>query len=93
VDWDGVVFAPKERDLMFFAGEERPFWDSYGAVTIDPLSMAYYRYEWAVQEIGDYGARVFSPETGFETKAVSVWEFIQLFAPGDVIEAAYLSDP
>jgi hypothetical protein len=42
-----------------------------------------------VQEIGDYGVRVFSREVGAQTKADSVRGFIQLFAPGEVVEGAY----
>jgi spectinomycin phosphotransferase len=92
VDWDGVVLAPAERDLMFFDRAQAAFWDGYGRAEIDPVSLAYYRYEWVVQEIGDYGARVFSADTGAETKADAVRGFARLFAPGDVVEGAYLSD-
>jgi hypothetical protein len=39
------------------AGQE--WFIGYGAAAIDPLALAYYRYEWVVQEIGDNGKRVF----------------------------------
>jgi spectinomycin phosphotransferase len=101
VDWDDIIVAPKERDLMFVPGadadagdrQEQPFFGGYGHVEVDPLALAYYRYEWVVQEIGDFGERVYAmPHLGAATKADSVAGFRQLFDPGDVVEAAYNSD-
>jgi spectinomycin phosphotransferase len=95
VDWDGTLLAPKERDLMFVLGgdiiethEEKMFFDGYGSTTLNPLALAYYRYEWCVQEIGDYGKRVFAPDMGERTRQESVAEFMKLFSPGDVIDTA-----
>jgi spectinomycin phosphotransferase len=95
VDWDGVQLAPKERDLMFVAGDrEAPlFFRGYGETALDPLALAYYAYEWVVQEIGDFGERVFfSSDGGDATRSESVRGFEALFQPGDVVEAAYRSD-
>ncbi len=100
VDWDQPVIAPKERDLMFVASEsgipsteETAFFQGYGEVEIDRLALAYYRYEWVVQEFADYGARVFlSDEVGAETKQDAVRGFYQLFDPGDVIDGAYKAE-
>lgn len=97
VDWDDTLLAPKERDLMFVLGgntihtkEERLFFDGYGEVNINQLALAYYRYEWCVQEIGDFGHRVFlTKDTGESTKQDSVEGFMTLFSRGDVIEAAF----
>ncbi|MEM7129534.1 MAG: aminoglycoside phosphotransferase family protein [Chloroflexota bacterium] len=70
------------------------FYQGYGEVEIDPAILAYYRYEWVVQEIGDFGQRVFlMAELGEETKRHSVEEFIVLFDSGDVVEAAFGADP
>jgi len=96
VDWDDTLFAPKERDLMFVlsedtihAREEQLFFDGYGNVEINQLALAYYRYEWCVQEIGDFGRRVFlTKDSGESTKRDSVQEFMKLFSRGDVVEAA-----
>ena len=67
---------------MFFAG--------YGNVEINPLALAYYRYEWCVQEIGDFGNRVFlTRDIGESTKQEAVEGFIELFSKGDVIDAAF----
>lgn len=99
VDWDQPMLAPKERDLMFIGDDvtatthtQKCFYEGYGEVTIDPIALAYYRYEWVVQEIGDYGERVLLANSGEETKADSVRGFRQLFDPGDVVEIAYTAD-
>ncbi len=108
VDWDGVIFAPKERDLMFVphraprdsaavSPAEVDFTRGYcpgeNSLRLDPLAAAYYAYEWVVQEIGDFGERVFfSADCGEETLAGSVRGFVQLFEPGDVVEGAQRSD-
>jgi spectinomycin phosphotransferase len=97
VDWDDTLFAPKERDLIFVLGEdanqakeEQIFFEGYGNVTINQLALAYYRYEWCVQEIGDFGARVFlAKDMSEDTKQQAVEGFIKLFSQGDVIETAF----
>jgi spectinomycin phosphotransferase len=97
VDWDGMLLAPKERDLMFVPGEgtihtreEQMFFDGYGKVEISQLALTYYRYEWCVQEIGDFGERAFlAKDTGERTKQESVVGFMKLFSQGDVIETAF----
>ncbi len=92
VDWDQLILAPKERDLMFVAGEML-FFQGYGKVDLNALGMAYYRYEWVVQELGDFGERVFlATESSDEIKQDSIRGFRALFDPGDVIEAAYKAD-
>jgi spectinomycin phosphotransferase len=96
VDWDDALFAPKERDLMHVleenriqTREEQRFFAGYGNVEINQLALAYYRYEWCVQEIGDFGNRVFlTKDIGESTKQESVEGFIELFSKGDVIEKA-----
>lgn len=95
VDWDQPVLAPKERDLMFMMGEggEAKFYEGYGATDINPTSIAYYRYEWVVQEFGDYAARALvMDDVGDETRADAIQGFRQLFNPGDVVDQAKEAD-
>ena len=91
VDWDQPVLAPKERDLMFMLNTpgEAFFFEGYGDAMVDRTAFAYYRYEWVVQEFGDYGARAFlSDDVGDETRADALRGFRQLFDPGDVVDEA-----
>jgi spectinomycin phosphotransferase len=104
IDWDLPILAPKERDLMFVVGgpvgslavgarEEDLFFAGYGARTIDPVALAYYRYDWAVQDIADYARRVFlMPDVGEETKRDAVQWMIVLFQPGKIVDAAFTSE-
>ncbi len=103
VDWDEIVLAPKERDLMFVVGgisrslvgprAEELFLRGYGEVEIDPLALAYYRHMWAVQDIGGYAEQVFlRPDLGALTKRAAVEICVSLFEPGEIVELAYESD-
>jgi len=95
VDWDEVMLAPKERDLMFFIIDGHPndavaaFMDGYGECKVDKIGLAYYRYDWVLQEFCDYGERVLlSNELSERELQFSIDEFKRLFSPGDVIELA-----
>ncbi len=98
VDWDEVIVAPKERDLMFVTGagteegerQEARFFKGYGYSEIDRVALAYYRYEWVVQEIGEYGAAVFQrDDLDAATKRAAARSLRALFDAGDVVDAAY----
>lgn len=104
VDWDETVLAPKERDLMFVTDsgigfsmgpkEEDLFFRGYGGKAIDADTLAYYRYRWAIEEIGDYSARLLGLlDGGDETKHGALRFLAQVFGPGGVVELAYQSDP
>jgi spectinomycin phosphotransferase len=99
VDWDGLSLAPRERDLCFFvtgdvSGHERArFFDGYGPVRLDRATLAYYRWEWVVQELADYGGRVLDDRLGEGTRREAVAEFARLFAAGDVVDLARRVDP
>ena len=69
VDWDGVVLAPRERDLMFIidgiiagppinAHEQAMFMEGYGPAEPNPVGLAYYRHAWAIQDIGEFVEQV-----------------------------------
>jgi len=99
VDWDETLLAPKERDLLFVIGSifndtsggkwERLFFEGYGETEVDPHALAYYRYNWCVEDIGEFAEDIFSREnTGAETKANSIMWFKSLFAQGNSVETA-----
>lgn len=101
VDWDETVLAPKERDLMFAVGggisvemvgprDEEFFLQGYGATTIDPLALTYYRYAWAVSDLGASGAEVnFRSDLGPVTRRSAVDLFMGLFSPGNIVSLAF----
>lgn len=65
VDWDTLIFAPKERDLMFIGGgfgnsgytpqqEETLFYQGYGREDVNQAAIAYYRSVRIVEDIALY---------------------------------------
>ena len=57
-----------------------------------PLALAYYRYAWAVSDIGSYGEQVFfRPDLGPNTRREGVGDFKGLFAPGEIVTIAFAS--
>ena len=103
VDWDEVIRAPKERDLMFFVDgigadlvkphETAWFFDGYGEAAVDPLALSYYRYAWAVQDVGGYGERVLlTPDIGEESRSHAARILLGLFDPDGTVELAFASD-
>jgi spectinomycin phosphotransferase len=103
VDWDETLLAPKERDLLFVIGSifndtsdgrwEQLFFEGYGETKVDPLALAYYRYDWCVEDIGEFAKDVFGRENiGAETKANSIRWFKSLFAQGNSVETALNTD-
>jgi len=103
VDWDETILSLKERDLMFVVGgigadqvriyETACFLRGYGDVAIDPLALSYYRYAWAVQDMGAYGEQVyFSPDLGEETRRNALAGFMDLYEPGNIVAIAVGSD-
>ena len=103
VDWDEAILAPKERDLMVVIGgigrdlvtsnETACFLQGYGDAMTNRRALTYYRYAWAVQEMGAYAEDVFfSPNLGEQARSDAVRSFIDLFAPGNIVAIACASD-
>ncbi|HET7087155.1 MAG TPA: aminoglycoside phosphotransferase family protein [Anaerolineae bacterium] len=103
VDWDNPIFAPKERDLMFVGGglggdghtaqeEETLFYRGYGQTQIDPIALAYYRYERIIQDIAVFCEHIFLTTEGGEDRERSLRYLTSNFLPNSTIEMAYKSD-
>jgi spectinomycin phosphotransferase len=101
VDWDTILQAPKERDLMFIGGgignkwnkaeEENNFYRGYnGRETIDPILMIYYRYERIIQDIVEYYDQYFL-ETAQKKKEI-LKTVASIFEPDNVIDMAMKYD-
>lgn len=99
VDWDETMLAPRERDLMFVIGgigrdlvssqETAHFLQGYGSAEIDPVALAYYRYAWAVQDMGAYAEQVFlAPNASPEARLDAFEGFVDLFEPGNIVDIA-----
>lgn len=96
IDWDEVIRAPKERDLMFVidgigAGLVDPretacFFEGYGDTTVDPLALSYYRHAWATQDLGSYGERVLLDPSLGDGHSDAARIFMGLFDPGGIVE-------
>lgn len=96
VDWDSPRLAPKERDLMFVGGgvsgvwnepaEAAAFYAGYGALGIDPVALAYYRYERIVEDFAVTCEQVFLGASG--NRAESLDQLAVQWRPGDVVAIA-----
>lgn len=102
VDWDTLVFAPRERDLMFVGGglggnrfspdqEEALFYRGYGPARIDPVALTYYRCERIVEDIAIYCDQILLSDEGGEDRWQSLEYLKSNFLPGGTIEMAYRS--
>lgn len=103
VDWDTLIFAPKERDLMFIGagiggawnlpGEQSWFYQGYGETTVDPVALAYYRHERFVEDIVEYCERLLLTDQGGADREVGFSKFVNAFLPDGVVANAFRSDP
>ncbi len=101
VDWDELILAPKERDLMFVGGgiggvwntayEERLFYEGYGKTDINPVVLAYYRYERIVADIAAYATQIFGIQGSVEDREQGLRELMGQFRPNSVVEIAHTS--
>ena len=98
VDWDEVMLAPKERDLLFavvgsFVSEKRHeelIFQGYGPPNINLLALTYYHYARIVEELGGCAEPVLLMEsTSDATKRDAVRGFRAMFGPGELVEAAH----
>ena len=101
VDWDTLLLAPKERDLMFagigigpatrFSADEQTalFFRGYGPTEVNRAALAYYRCERIVQDVHEFCAQVLRNEGDSADRQQSLHYFQGQFAPGDVVERAF----
>jgi spectinomycin phosphotransferase len=103
VDWDETILAPKERDLMFVIGgiardlvsspETACFLQGYADSAIDQQALVYYRYAWALQDMGAFGEMVFfSPDAGELSRREALDGFVDMFEPGNIVALALASE-
>lgn len=99
VDWDTVIFAPKERDLMFIGGglagsghtpheEETLFYAGYGAVNLNHTALTYYRCVRIIEDLAVYSQQIFDSTTGGEDRRAAMLAVKSNYGSGGTIELA-----
>jgi spectinomycin phosphotransferase len=88
--------GPSERDLMFVLGSliglapgEREtgfFVRGYGAIEIDPVRLAYYDADWAIQDLVGYAERVLVADFGPASRPEALRIFMSSFDPGGEVD-------
>ena len=102
VDWDTLIIAPKERDLMFIGGglgdsgytpqeEEAMFYQGYGQANINQVAISYYRCERVIEDIAVYCEHIFLSDEGGEDRKESLENVKANFLPNGTIDVAYQS--
>ena len=102
VDWDTILLAPRERDLMFVGAgiaapvstpdEDAAFYRGYGPVAIDQVALAYYRHERIVEDIAAFCRELLLTEGNGPDRERSFSFLTGSFGPGDVVEIAFRTD-
>jgi len=100
VDWDTLIFAPKEKDLMFIGcglggkflspnQEESLFYEGYGQVLINPYAMAYYRFERVIEDLAVSCEHIFSTSKENEDRRQSMEIIKSYFVENSPLDHAY----
>jgi spectinomycin phosphotransferase len=103
VDWDTLIRAPKERDLMYAGGgqfgdartpdeEERLFYRGYGPTPIDRRALAYYRYERIIEDLAVECEQIFLTHGSGKDREQALRYLMSNFEANGAIEIAYQSD-
>jgi spectinomycin phosphotransferase len=99
VDWDEPILALKERDLMFVGGgvggvwnqplESAWFYEGYGHTVVDPVALAYYRYERIVEDLAAYAGQILGMQGSAEDREEGLCQLMSQFLPRNVVEMAH----
>jgi spectinomycin phosphotransferase len=100
VDWDEIILAPKERDLMYIGGgllnsglsgkeEAQLFYGAYGTVGVNKTAVAYYRFERIIQDVSEYCLQLQDPNASEDDLKESLVYLKSNFNPKGTIERAY----
>jgi spectinomycin phosphotransferase len=100
IDWDDMLLAPRERDLMFIGaavggrwGRDDPpgFHDGYGALAADPARLAYYRHWRILHDLQEFHDLLLEPGAAARPpsqRRQALRYMDEQFAPGNVVDAA-----
>lgn len=99
VDWDTLIFAPKERDLMFIGAgmadsgytpvqEAEMFFRGYGQSIIDHNAMTYYRCARILEDLTDFCRQLLLSDEGGDDRKQAL-EFVRhIFRPNGAASLA-----
>jgi spectinomycin phosphotransferase len=98
VDWDELILAPKERDLMFIGGgvggiwntdeETRAFYQGYAPIEIDLVALSYYRYERILVDIAERAVQIFGLQGSVEEREKGL-RLAEQFLPNNVVDISH----
>jgi spectinomycin phosphotransferase len=99
VDWDTLIFAPKERDLMFIGAslgdsgytseeESAMFYQGYGHTEINNIAITYYRYERIIEDLAILTKQIFSLDKDWRFRKQALEVLKSNYLPNNTIEAA-----
>jgi spectinomycin phosphotransferase len=99
IDWDTIMFGPKERDLMFVGAgiwdsgypsidEENLFYKGYGETQINHNAIEYYRCERIIQDIKEYCEQIFLSNEGGEDREQSLLSLQYMFLQNRAVDIA-----
>lgn len=100
IDWDDLLLAPRERDLMFIGagiggrwGREDPpgFREGYGPGAVDPVRLAYYRHWRILHDVQEFHDVLLEPGAAARPPAQrrqALRYMEEQFAPGNVVATA-----
>ncbi len=100
VDWDTLIFAPGERDLMFVGAglgiadtpdQAALFYQGYGPAAVDPLGIAYYRCGRVIEDIAAFCQQLLLTDEGGADREQALGYLVDSFLPHHVVDIA-LSD-
>lgn len=101
VDWDDLIMAPKERDLMFIGGgvanvwnkleDEKLFYQGYGKVEVNAIALAYYRHVRIVEDMAIYGQYLLQTKEA-SNRGEMYQHFVDMFEQSGVVEIAFKTD-
>ena len=103
VDWDEVILAPKERDLMFVSSglhasgrspeeEERLFYAAYGDAAPNAAALTYYRLDRILIDVMEYCKSLLLSTDGDEDRPQSLYYLRSNFESGGTIEVTHQMD-
>jgi spectinomycin phosphotransferase len=99
VDWDTLLLAPREKDLMAIGmggawdggSQAELFYRGYGTVEVDPVAIAYYRCERIIQDIDAFCSELLLSDVGGADRERSLRYLAANFEPGGLVEVALAS--